>query len=196
MTVYQRQHVLSVSPTNQRSKTPIIAVLATPGKKDDGVNLRMSGARLERFRLNPALLVGHNINELPVGRVDDVKVDIGGRLVGRLNFASDPQAQVAEQRVRERVVNAVSVRFDVLRPGRDGLAEEWELLEVSLVALPLDGDAVITSRSRGRRQEDLGSRVKRILASELATMITGVRSDTISRDRVNGFMHDAFGGHK
>jgi phage head maturation protease len=98
------------------------------------------------------LLVSHDIVKLPIGRVDNVRV-VGRELHGDLVLdMSDATAQDVDRKIRERMVNAVSISFNVLRT-QNGRAVEWELLEVSIVSVPMDTDALVQARSatRGHR---------------------------------------------
>lgn len=129
--------------------SPIRAVLATSRKQADGYALSMAGARLGRYKANPALLVVHDLHKLPVGKVVDLKVGTDN-ITGELVFASDPEGQMLERRVREGIINAVSISFDVDRSSVDraGNVGSWELLETSLVGVPMDAEALIYSRAR------------------------------------------------
>ena len=128
---------------------PIRAVLTTSAKQADGLALQMSGARLDRFRANPALLVAHDHRRLPVGNVLDLEVE-PDRITGRLSFAPDAEAQLLEQRVRAGVIRAVSIGFDVDWSTVDQLGNvgSWELTEASLVGVPMDAEALVYARSR------------------------------------------------
>lgn len=123
---------------------PVPFVLATEGRKADGLDLRMDTLDLERFTANPVLMYGHDYwgrEALPIGRVDDPKTD-GGRLLGGLVFdRNDDFAVKVEHKIRNRFLNAVSVGFDAHDIGQDGVPARWELFETSVVPLPMDPDA-------------------------------------------------------
>lgn len=123
--------------------------------------LRMSGARLKRFRSNPVLLDSHNRFEASavIGRVK-VRVD-GRQLVAQVTFANTPRAQEVRQLVDDGFLRAVSVGFipnearikrlardetdgegasQVIGPAR--VIQEWELIELSMVPVPADQEAL------------------------------------------------------
>lgn len=128
--------------------SPITFVAVTEGRKADGLDLRMSAARLDRYRANPVVLYGHQAhgrNNLPIGRAADVYVD-GPRLLVDVTFdQSDPFAAEVERKVRAKILNAVSAGFEVGTVDSQGRPDSWDLLEVSVVPIPLDADAVVAS---------------------------------------------------
>lgn len=138
---------------------PIRFVAATEGRKADNIDLRMTGARLDRYRSNPVLGYGHRYfsrDDLPIGRSVLTDVD-GTRLLIDVEFdPADDFAQKVERKYRDGYLNAVSVGFDVVRwEGGNGsywsggVAEEWELTEVSAVPVPMDALAVVQSGRAG-----------------------------------------------
>lgn len=144
---------------------PIRFVAATEGVKGDGIDLRMTGASLDRYRSNPVFGFGHRYysrEDLPIGKATDVQVD-GARLL--LDVAFDPDDEFArkvERKYRGGYLNAVSIGFDVLgwEGGKGsywtgGVAETWELTEVSAVPIPMDAEAVVAG-GRAMRTQLLG----------------------------------------
>lgn len=123
--------------------------------------LRMTGARLQRFRKNPVVLDTHNRFDLGsvIGRAD-VKVQ-GRELHATITYANTERGNLAWSLVKDGMVRAVSIGYSVnpqrvtrLREGEtDGegdslvtgpanVVREWTLLEVSNVPIPADEDAV------------------------------------------------------
>lgn len=156
---YTRAYVERDSITDTSGVIRFIA--ATEGEKGDGVDLRMSGARLDRFRANPVVLFDHRYrgrDNLPIGRATAVEV-AGERLMIDVTFdRADPFAAEVERKYRDGFLNAVSIGFEVHefedQKGKGGgfffggVATDWELLELSAVQVPMDADAVV---SAGRR---------------------------------------------
>lgn len=137
-------------------------VAATEGVKGDGIDLKMSGARLERYRANPIFGYGHRYysrEDLPIGRAPEVDL-VGQSLKIGVEFdQEDPFAVRVEKKYRGHFLNAVSIGFNVLEWEDDrgsywqgGTATDWELLEVSAVPVPMDASAVVTG---GRSLRDL-----------------------------------------
>lgn len=134
---------------------PIRFVAATEGRKADGIDLKMAGAELDRYRGNPVVGYGHSYwgrENLPIGRATEVTVD-GDRLLIDVEFdQADEFAVQVERKYRAGFLNAVSIGFDVIawenendNTWRGGVAEEWVLTELSCVPIPMDADAVVES---------------------------------------------------
>lgn len=122
---------------------------ATEGTKRDGIELRMDGADLQRYRQNPVFLHGHNHRSLPIGRSERTEVD-GKQLEFDIQFdRKDEFAASIERKYRDGYLNAVSIGF-VVDEWEDeksnvftgGVATSWELFELSSVTLPMDKDAL------------------------------------------------------
>ncbi len=148
---------------------PIPFVLATEGRKGDGIDLQMASADLGRFMSNPLLGYGHMYwgrDSLPIGRVDEPRVD-GQALRGGLVFdQDDPFAVTVERKIRGGFLNAVSVGFDAFDIDDQGRPGKWTLFEVSVVPLPMDADAVAEGRELVRGDGPLGAVVERLAAIE------------------------------
>ena len=154
---YQRAYVDRDSASDGG---PIRFIAATEGRKGDGIDLRMSGARLDRFIANPIFGYGHRYysrQDLPIGRATRTEID-GARLLIDVEFdQGDEFAREVERKYRDGFMNAVSIGFDVAEweGGKGsywagGVAVAWELTELSAVPVPMDGLAVVESgRARG-----------------------------------------------
>ncbi len=149
-------------------------IAATEGVKGDGIDLRMAGARLERFRRNPVFGYGHSYRgrgDLPIGRGVSTEVD-GSRLLIDVEFdQGDEFAKEVERKYRSGFLHAVSIGFDVAKwqDGKGsywsgGVAEEWELTELSAVPVPMDDLAVVEA---GRSADGLPPDLLRVLVAEL-----------------------------
>ncbi|NMO52020.1 hypothetical protein HH310_12535 [Actinoplanes sp. TBRC 11911] len=142
---------------------PLRVIMASEGRMADGIDLRMAGANLARYRGNPVLGYGHTYGgreNLPIGRVnpDSLRVE-GKHLVGDLDFdQDDPFALKVERKMRAGYLNAVSIGFEVTEwengqgdYWRGGVASGWEPAELSVVPVPMDATALVTS---GRSLDD------------------------------------------
>ncbi|MFI6737443.1 HK97 family phage prohead protease [Nonomuraea sp. NPDC050451] len=152
---------------------PIRFVAATEGVKRDGIDLRMQGAELDRFRANPVILFGHNSwgrQNLPIGRADNVGVE-GDALMMDISFdQEDDFARTVERKIRSGFLNAVSIGFDVRgweKPGQNmwngGVATKWELFETSVVPVPMDERATVES-GRSLHDENLRQYIQEQIA--------------------------------
>jgi HK97 family phage prohead protease len=100
------------------------------------------------------LLDSHNRSSVDaiLGIITDAWID-GGKLLGRIQFSETNAGRAAEGMVARGEVSAISVGYRVNVWTRVGIendveiwrADEWELLEASLVSVPADADALIRS---------------------------------------------------
>lgn len=135
--------------------------VASTGSEDRMGDIVDQSWILDRYEANPVVLWAHRSDLAPVGRAA-VKLD-GGRLVCSILWdeASECGAEVARQ-VREGFLSAVSVGFRSGVPiARRTLPEDDprysdkygvlftqnELLEISVVPVPANQDALVISRS-------------------------------------------------
>lgn len=150
---YIRAHMVRQEDGEGEPGDPIEFVAATEGKKADGLNLKMDGVELDRFRSNPVILWAHNYWSVPIGRAVDVHVD-GDQLIEKIVFdQDDEEATRVERKYRAGYLNAVSIGFNpkiVVDPDtgeavpwwKGGDVTLWELLETSAVPVPMDPDAL------------------------------------------------------
>jgi HK97 family phage major capsid protein/HK97 family phage prohead protease len=104
-----------------------------------------SEANVDLRRGDLPLLVLHDSRKLPVGVIQDVRLDVASRVLrGVVKFASTTEAQELARQVRERTLRWVSVGYTLLRElGRAGRVTRfaWAPHEASLVAVPADPGA-------------------------------------------------------
>lgn len=162
---------------------PLRFVAATEGVQADMIDLRMSGAKLDRYRANPVFLYGHQTygrDSLPIGRATDVHVD-GTRLMIDVEFdRGDEFAARVERKYRDGFMNAVSIGFDVhaWENGvgsywKGGVAEKWELTELSAVPVPMDAAAVV----EGGRSRAIAALLDQLGAAGVDVPVETVRDD-------------------
>ncbi len=161
--------------------SPRRVVMASEGRQADGIDLRMSGADLSRYRANPVLGYGHSYYgraNLPIGRVDPQSIEVAGtQLSGDLDFDQEDEfARLVERKMRGGYINAVSIGFDVRQwessdqnYWKGGVATKWELSELSVVPVPMDAKALVTAgRTGAGEDDDVLPAVLRFLGEELA----------------------------
>lgn len=146
--------------------------------------LRMSGVNLKRFRSNPVVLDTHNRGDLSaiVGRANMKRE--GTELAASIEFADTPRAQIAQRLVDTGFLRTVSVGFiprkvrNVRKGETDGDAEgpcrvisQWELIELSLVPVPADAEALARSHyfpADGAERQEEAMRLSDVPAPEPA----------------------------
>jgi HK97 family phage prohead protease len=167
--------------------SPLRVVMASEGRMADKIDLRMSGADLRRFRGNPVLGYGHSYwgrTNLPIGRVNPESLTIDGtQLSGELEFdEQDEFALLVERKLRGGYLNAVSIGFEVLQwesaednYWRGGVATKWELTELSVVPVPMDASALVTS-GRGLADPELIGALRGFSEEEFARLIVRLQA--------------------
>lgn len=119
------------------------------------------GWQLDSYRSNPVVLFGHNDKTAGnvIGKCRSVRVD-GAQLVGEIEFApasANPDAEVVFQLVKGGFLSSVSVGFQPLEwslakdKSRLGGVDfkKQELLEVSVVPIPANANALVQARAAG-----------------------------------------------
>jgi HK97 family phage prohead protease len=130
------------------------------------------GWQLANFNANPVALFGHDAGSVEnvIGRARNVRVE-GSRLVGDIEFMRaevNPNAEAVFQMVKGGYLKTVSVGFapieweaasDKSRPYGVNFKKQ-ELLEISVVPIPANPNALIQAKAAGIAIERLGLKVK------------------------------------
>lgn len=128
---------------------------------DDSVNrygyrVVTAGIRLDNYRKNPVLLFGHDTNGLPIGRLEDIRVEPNGSMTAMPVFdEKDKLALVIKEKLENGFLFAASIHFvpitlsddpTLALPGQtQSTVLESELIEVSMVTIPGNANAVTLS---------------------------------------------------
>lgn len=86
------------------------------------------------------LLASHDTRELPVGIVENIKIE-GGKLRGSLRFGESQKAKEALADVKAGILRSISIGYLVQKTERGGdsyKVTRWQPYEASLVAVPAD----------------------------------------------------------
>jgi hypothetical protein len=159
--------------------------VSTEKRASDGLALKMSGARLERYQRNPIVLQGHSWwARHPIGHSvvwTETSSDgvarmraVASMLSRELSQALDRGFSWALGELYALRGGAASIGFDVLQavpapPDARAIdpwaldVDEWELVEWSLVTIPMDPDAVMEGRAAGLDMEPLVAGFERLL---------------------------------
>jgi HK97 family phage prohead protease len=146
----------AASPPREVAARTFRFVASTGTLDRDGDILDPDGWRLDAFRRNPVILVAHESRSLPVARAAYVGV-VDGQLVLDVEFPPAGTTRVADEvfnLVREGFLRAVSVGFvpDDWEPlvGGGRRYTSMELLEVSLVPIPANPEALLAAAFGGK----------------------------------------------
>ncbi|MGH6836817.1 MAG: HK97 family phage prohead protease [Methylocella sp.] len=129
-----------------------IRVVANSGKSDRVKDVLVAkGCKLDNYRKNPIVLADHD----PAKAIGNFAPEIAGDAVqGIITFANQGISSKADEYCalyKTGVLNTVSVGFREIEyePIKDGgtLFKQWELMELSCVAVPCDPDARVIGRS-------------------------------------------------
>lgn len=123
---------------------PIRFVASTEGEKADGMNLKTADWLLGRYEKHPVILYAHDYMgaHLPLGSGKPL-ID-GSRLLMDVTFdPDDPFAQAVRAKTKKGLMGG-SVGWQSVQQGN-------ELLEFSIVPVPLDPDALPMRQAGGRR---------------------------------------------
>lgn len=127
--------------------------LSSESLNRNGYRVLTSGIRLETFRKNPAMFLGHMSWGMPIGRWDDLKIE-GDKLTAVPVFdENDPLAVAAKSKFENGFLFATSIAFRTLQTSdkpehllkgqKYATVTECELMEASFVGIPGNPDATL-----------------------------------------------------
>jgi len=133
-------------------------IASTGGIDRDGEVILPTAWDLKNFKKNPVIMYGHDYRGLPIGKAPKVWVDDGG-LKNTVEFPPEGTyefADIVRRLVENGYLKAESVGF-IPREWNDGDGEKEprrtytkaELLEISIVPVPANPDALVAARDAG-----------------------------------------------
>ena len=169
--------------------SPLVFVASTGEVDRHGDTVAPGGWRLDGYRGNPVVLWAHDYRQPAIGRADAVWSD-GRALLARLEFAPTEFAGQVERLYRQGYQRGVSVGFRPLwfEERRDPVNGaflgirflEQELLEISAVPVPANGEALLGNHKGSPYAEDAlaasapqGERG--LVADEVVGLLRGLR---------------------
>lgn len=149
------RRLVKLAPSEGASRS-IHIVCSTIAEDRHGDTIDPKGWKLDNYRANPVLLWGHDMYAPPIGRALSIGVN-GASLEGQYEFAPAgvyPLADTVYALAKNGFINAGSVGFKPIkyqfRTDSDGVDFlEQELLEMSIVSVPSNPEALISARSKG-----------------------------------------------
>lgn len=139
--------------------------------------MTMVGAKLDNYKKNPVILANHNYgySEKPsvIGRALDVHVE-GNKLIFIIQFAETDNAKDWWYLYSKGFMNASSIGFIPLKytPNDQGGYDflEWELLELSLVAVPANQEALQRAFENGKISKAFFNAINKEFEEDISTM--------------------------
>jgi len=167
------------SKKKQAEKVSFIASTSSPDRYGDVIDQK--GWNTTNYKKNPVVLLNHDSSQLPIGRGNvHIRND---QLVIDVEFDDeDPRAQEVERKAKKGFMNAVSVGFRPLESksrselprdskyyGTRGMYySKAELLEVSIVTIPANGEAtMLEQKFYNAMKEEILSEVRSVIQSNL-----------------------------
>jgi len=125
-------------------------IFSTNGLNRYKTRLLSSGAKLEHYLKNPVLLFGHQSYGLPIGRVEDIRIEENGDMTALPVFdENDQMALAVKDKWENNFLFAASIHYAPLStssdpafllPGQEKeTVTEWDLMEISIVTVPGNG---------------------------------------------------------
>ncbi|MCB2184016.1 MAG: phage major capsid protein [Desulfobulbaceae bacterium] len=133
------------------------------------------------------LLCSHNDKDLPIGVVENITLK-DSTLKGDLRVSKGARADEIWQDIVDGVLQHVSVSYQVLKRTFEGnimRVARWQLLEVSLVAIPADPNAKIGrsyQKKNDRRGKDIMNKDQKLLKlyRSICSLISKDENETIT----------------
>ncbi len=169
-----------VTRAAREGEKDIVSFVASTSNADRyGDIVNQNGWSLDQYRKNNVILLNHNASHLPIGRGEVAVVD--GKLMVDVEFdMGDPMAAEVARKVKAGFMGAVSVGFNAISSTprsmlnqdspyyapRGEFFEKAELLEISIVTIPANGDAVAAKNFIGSNRLFKLSELKHVLDVE------------------------------
>ncbi len=146
-------------------------IASTPDVDRDKDRVLPNGAKLENFIKNPVLMYGHNYRDpwALIGKVGDLQIDSSGlNFVPELREAANDADPMTVIRALwdQKLLRACSIGFNPTKwmenevGGKDFV--EWELLEISIVPIPANQNALRLAAKAigsGEPEEDIAGTI-------------------------------------
>lgn len=195
---YMKFHTYQMKKAKSKKKATetvsFVASTATPDRYGDVIDQR--GWETSAYNKNPVVLLNHDSSELPIGKGNVHIRD--GQLVIDVQFDDqDPKAQEVKRKAQNGFLNAVSVGFRPLESkaryelpkdnkyyGQKGTYfSKAELLEVSIVTIPANGEATMLEQRFFNMKKDIVDEIRTIIKDEFETQFKHILSVTEEDDR-------------
>ena len=163
--------------------TDTVDFIASSGSEDrEGEVIDPKGWDLNNIGKNLPLLWAHDARELPIGKVVEARMD-GDNLITSVKFAHKVNdfAKKVYDLVKAGFLNAVSVGFMPKAYNDEGKMINQELLELSVVNVPANQDALISNEYQAftKTLKEMDEKEKHIISEKHRNALR------IARDSIN-----------
>ena len=119
-----------------------------------GFRTNVDGIDLTRFNANPVMLYRHNSEDV-IGRWENVRVEDGKLMADAVFDDEDELARKVKGKVERGFVKGCSIGINIVNMQADAegvwVAEQTELMEASVCAIPADAGAVVLMNANHKR---------------------------------------------
>jgi HK97 family phage prohead protease len=152
----RKEYIAEISQKGAAESRTLTFTVSTGAVDRERDVIDPEGWKLTAFRRNPTILWAHDYKSLPVGRATKIRVE-DGKLRADIEFApveANPLAESVFQLAKGGFLNATSVGFRPLEHSynaeRGGVDfKRQELLEVSIVPVPANPEALMEGKAAG-----------------------------------------------
>lgn len=138
------------SATKDLGDGVIEAIITTSSLDRYNENIDTKGIDYKAYMNNPVVLWGHDYEGLPIGKTIKLTKQAGTQIKARFQLAIEefPFASTVYNMIKSGYLNAVSIGGTVKQWSEDyKTIEKMEMVEFSVVPVPANPEALITSRS-------------------------------------------------
>ncbi|MDR4469108.1 MAG: HK97 family phage prohead protease [Nitrospira sp.] len=151
--IAKQVHTTRAATTVETQGATPSMIVSTATVDRDGDRVMPEGADFKNFLRNPVLCWSHAHSDIPIGSVTHLAADAIGIKIYWKWLQNDPLANRVRNAWEQGVVRAASIGFLPRRAVRNEYGgqdhREWELIEISLCAIPANPQAVRTLKSLG-----------------------------------------------
>jgi len=132
----------------EKKEGEIMGIASTQTPDRDGEVINQDGWDLKSFKKNPVIMASHKWHNFPIGRATKIAIEKGKLVFTMVLSEATQEAREASQLVKEGILKAFSVGFIPRKRSEDdrNVIEKSELLEISLVSIPCNPQALVTAK--------------------------------------------------
>jgi HK97 family phage prohead protease len=148
-----------------------------------GESITMEGIDLTQIKRNPVVLWGHQYSQLPIGKIIKLWRSNGNLYATiRLDYDIYDFANIVYQMILRGTINAVSIGGLVKKWSDDYMTiEELEMVEVSVVPVGANPDALVVAKSMGMDERKFQKSYEEFVHKSLVDKFAGLGDDELNQ---------------